>query len=208
MRRFSIHKHLLMLMMILTAVSVNACTSNETADRSPAEEPAKVPETVQAPEPVGQDDVKEHDPGTSEDDGEVSKMAEESSGNDEPVSGGNESVGEDKDIPADPGAQDTSEDDAGILAEQKEAENVTDKDAYVNERIDVLINSPEYKSASLEERSDVARALLQDLEGDGYIREYSIDSLGSLYTFVYDSGRNGGIYLKDFSGKPGGPAIN
>ena len=68
---------------------------------------------------------------------------------------------------------------------------------YVDETINELINSAEWKTMSINERKEKAEILLNKLEEEGYIQNV-IFGEAYVYSFQYNNGVLGGLMIKDF----------
>lgn len=71
--------------------------------------------------------------------------------------------------------------------------------AQINEMIDSVLLSDEYQEADYLQRKENIEKLLRNMEDKGYIRHYSFDDNGGLFSFIYPDGTLGGIYINEFS---------
>ena len=200
-------KRIALFVLPLAAVMIlTACASKDEVETSTALE------QVEAAERIGDREEKERsEAATENDEAKIDESENDEVGEGRP----NDTAAEDRFVEQPAEASENYEalkmEEKGEITEpdsKKEEDSVADKDSYVNMRIDELTNNAEYMSSALEQRRDMADTLLKELEQNGYIIDYQLDSLGNLYSFKYSSGLQGGIYLEDFSGKPGELAIN
>ena len=69
----------------------------------------------------------------------------------------------------------------------------------VNQKIDALIESAEYKQANIQTRKEYAQSLLEEMEDEKLIRNYKYFEESYMFSFNYENGIIGGIYLLDFA---------
>lgn len=98
--------------------------------------------------------------------------------------------------------------DSEIATAENAEEDEFEKMDFVNDKINELTSSDDYKNATLDEQQKLAYEMLADLEKDGYIRNLYYSSEDSLISFQYANGALGGVSLKDFSTKPGEVPMN
>ncbi len=86
--------------------------------------------------------------------------------------------------------------------ERYQEELLTDKELedmqYVDDKIEQLSSSQEYKEMSIEEKATEMEKLLKDLKEKKYIKDYNYSSDNYLFSYEYECGVLGGIMLKDF----------
>lgn len=82
-----------------------------------------------------------------------------------------------------------------------------DQTAYADEKIDQLIAGADYRAGSLQERKELAQAVLTQLEQEQYISRLSYQEDQALFSFRYADGSLGGVSLRDFS-QGDGPPMN
>ena len=79
----------------------------------------------------------------------------------------------------------------------EETEKWLNNMSYVDDKIEELIGTSNYKNMTNNERKTIAKELLSSLKRDGYIEYYSCDD--SMCSFTYKGGALGGIMLEDFN---------
>jgi len=70
---------------------------------------------------------------------------------------------------------------------------------YVDDEIEKMVESAEYKNATIDERKNIANSLLLRLKKEKAIKRFSYSKDSYLFSFTYKNGTLGGIYLKDFN---------
>ena len=85
----------------------------------------------------------------------------------------------------------------------KEISNVTNVEEINNvinaeERIRMLLQSPEYSQMSDEEKKNACENLLIELKEKGAIENYYYTESNMVYSYEYNGGMLGGIMLKDW----------
>lgn len=82
---------------------------------------------------------------------------------------------------------------------------VQEQVVYVDEKLDALLSGADYKAGSLQERKELAQAVLSQLEAENYISKLFYQEEQAQFTFQYADGTLGGIALQDFSQGDGLP---
>lgn len=72
-----------------------------------------------------------------------------------------------------------------------------DESIYVDEQINQMIKSNEFKNATIDIKKEIARELLDQLKREGFISHYKFQKSSRMFSFTYSDGTQGGVLLED-----------
>lgn len=87
----------------------------------------------------------------------------------------------------------------GLLILAFVSRGVSRKTDAADKKIEKLLESEEYVSASTQDRQKIAAQLLANLLEDECISHLLYDKDTALFSFRYADGTQGGLYIRDFS---------
>lgn len=85
---------------------------------------------------------------------------------------------------------------------------MSQKTAFVDEKLDALVASAPYEGGSIQERKELASQVLSELENNGYIYQLSFDGQAGLFSFQYADRTLGGLQIKASTNRPGELPMN